>query len=99
MRLRSLNQLVEVTRALARPDHIVIIGSSSLLPAHPDLGEPGHPLETSYDSDLLISPIDDELAAVQQLVDAPRAVLHLKSSPTPHRRRPSCRLARRALLC
>ena len=64
MRLRSLIQLLEATRALARPDRIVIIGSSSLLPTHPGLGEPGQPLETSYDSDLLISPIDEEMAAV-----------------------------------
>lgn len=64
MRLRSLIQLLDATRALAQPDRIVVIGSSSLLPPHPDLGEPGQPLETSYDSDLLISPIDDEMAAV-----------------------------------
>jgi hypothetical protein len=64
MRLRSLNQLLEATKALARPDRIVILGSSSLLPAHPQLGEPGQPLEMSYDADLLVSPIDEELAAV-----------------------------------
>ena len=50
MRLRSLIQLLEATRALVHPDRIVIIGSSSLLPTHPDLGEAGQPLETSYDS-------------------------------------------------
>lgn len=64
MRLRSLNQLLEATRALARPNRVVIIGSSSLLPAHPELGEPGQPLETSYDSDLLLTPIDEEMAAI-----------------------------------
>lgn len=64
MRLRSLTQLLDATRALVRPDRIVIIGSSSLLLAHPELGEPGQPLDPSYDSDLLLSPIDDELAAV-----------------------------------
>jgi hypothetical protein len=64
MRLRSLNQLIEATRALAHPNRVVIIGSSSLLPAHPELGEPGQPLETSYDTDLLLTPIDEEMAAI-----------------------------------
>jgi hypothetical protein len=64
MRLRSLIQLLEATRALAHPNRVVVIGSSSLLPAHPELGEPGQPLETSYDSDLLLSPIDEETAAI-----------------------------------
>ena len=55
MRLRSLNQLLEATRALARPERIVIMGSSSLLPIYPDLGKRGQPLETSFDSDLLLT--------------------------------------------
>lgn len=64
MRLRSLIQLLEAARALARPERIVIVGSSSLLAVHPGLGETGQPLETSYDSDLLLTPIDEELAAI-----------------------------------
>ena len=64
MRLRSLNQLLDATRALAHPNRVVVIGSSSLLPTHPELGEPGQPLETSYDSDLLLTPIDEEMAAI-----------------------------------
>jgi hypothetical protein len=64
MRLRTLRHLLEAARALAQPERVVIIGSSSLLPTHPELGDPGQPLETSYDSDLLITPINDELAAV-----------------------------------
>ncbi|MHB9007275.1 MAG: DUF6036 family nucleotidyltransferase [Limisphaerales bacterium] len=64
MRLRSLTQLLEATRALAHPDRIVILGSSCLLPIYPGLGEPGQPLEMSYDSDLLLTPIDDETAAI-----------------------------------
>ena len=64
MRLRSLIQLLEATQALACPNRIVIIGSSSLLPVHPELGEPGQPLETSYDTDLLLTPIDEEMAAI-----------------------------------
>jgi hypothetical protein len=40
---------LEATQALAQPERIVIVGSSSLLPTHPERGEPGQPLETSYD--------------------------------------------------
>lgn len=64
MRLRSLNQLLEAALALARPERVVVIGSASLLPAHPELGEPGQPLETSFDSDLLLTPMDEETAAM-----------------------------------
>lgn len=64
MHLRSLIQLLDSIRALARPERIVIIGSSSLLPAYPLFGEPGQPLEASYDSDFIITPIDEELAAM-----------------------------------
>jgi hypothetical protein len=49
---------------MARPDRMVIIGSSSLLPDHPELGESAQPLETSYDIDLLITPIDEGMAAI-----------------------------------
>lgn len=64
MRFRSLIQLVETIRALVRPERIVIIGSASLLPAHPEFGEAGQPLDSPYDSDFLVSPIDEELAAM-----------------------------------
>ena len=64
MRLRSLTRLIEIARAVAEPMRIVVIGSASLLPAHPELGEPGQPLEASYDADLLLEPIDEELAAI-----------------------------------
>ena len=64
MRLRTLKHLLDAVTALARPKRIVVIGSSSLLPHHPDLGEEGQLLEASYDSDLLLTPIDEELAAM-----------------------------------
>src|SRR2546423_1112395 len=64
MRLRSLTHILEIVRAVSRPDRIVIIGSSSLLPNHPELGETGQPLEASYDTDLLLSPINEEVAAI-----------------------------------
>jgi hypothetical protein len=64
MRLRALKHLLDATRALAQPERIVVLGSSSLLPEHPDLGEAGQALEGSYDSDLLIAPMQEELAAI-----------------------------------
>lgn len=40
------------------------MGSSSLLAYDASLGEPGQPLELSLDADLLLDPVDDDLAAV-----------------------------------
>jgi hypothetical protein len=64
MCIRSLIQLLEIVQSLAKPERITIVGSSSLLPENSSLGEPGQPLEASYDADLLLMPIDDELAAI-----------------------------------
>ncbi len=64
MRLRSLIQLLNSARALAEPDRIVVIGSASLLPENPALGEAGQPLDGSFDADLLVQPIDEEIAAI-----------------------------------
>ena len=47
-----------------KPQRIAVLGSSSLLASKPDLGEPGHPLELSFDADLLIDPCDEKQAAV-----------------------------------
>jgi len=70
MRLRALKHLLDAKRALAQPERIIILGSSSLLPQHPELGEAGHPLEGSYDSDLLIAPMEEDLAAILGEVSA-----------------------------
>lgn len=64
MRLRSLIHLLEAAQSLVHPERIVVLGSSSLLPVDPSLGETGQPLELSYDADLLISPIDEERARI-----------------------------------
>jgi hypothetical protein len=64
MHLRSLNQLVEVVRALTQAEQIVVLGSASLLASDGRLGERGAPLEVSYDADLLVRPIDEQTAAV-----------------------------------
>ena len=39
MRLQFLNHLIESVQVLAKPNHIVVIGSSSLLPCYAELGE------------------------------------------------------------
>ncbi len=43
---------------------MTVLGSSSLLPKNPNLGEPGQPLELSFDADLLLAAVDDEQAAI-----------------------------------
>ena len=62
MRLSFLIHLLDSVSALARPQRIVLLGSSSLLPSHPDLGGPGQPLELSLDADLLIEPVNQIIA-------------------------------------
>ena len=62
MRLPFLKHLLDSIRALARPTRIVILGSSSLLPKHPGLGEAGQPLEITLDADLLLDPVDQRIA-------------------------------------
>lgn len=57
-------QLLDAVLGLAKPERINVLGSSSLLADHPVLGEPGQPLETSYDADRLLVPVDDEVAAI-----------------------------------
>ena len=64
MRLRSLIHVLEAAQSLVRPEQIIVLGSSSLLPTDPVLGEAGHVLEFSYDADLLVSPIDQEGARI-----------------------------------
>jgi hypothetical protein len=64
MQLRSLNHLLEVVRAVARPREIDVLGSSSLLGSDPTLGDPGQPVELSMDADLLLVPCDERVAAV-----------------------------------
>lgn len=62
MRLPFLAHLLNSVSALARPRRIVVLGSSSLLPKHPELGEPGQPLEISLDADFLLEPVDQTIA-------------------------------------
>lgn len=64
MRLPALKHLIEATEALSHPERIRVLGSSALLASFPELGEPGQPLEISFDADLLIEPCDPQLAAM-----------------------------------
>ncbi len=64
MRLSALKHLLEATQALGHPQRIRVLGSSALLASFPELGEPGQPLEISFDADLLIEPCDPQLAAM-----------------------------------
>lgn len=64
MRVQFLTHLIEAVSALARPRRMVVLGSSSLLPLHPQLGEAGQPLELSLDADSLLEPVDGSLAAI-----------------------------------
>ncbi len=74
MRLRSLNLLLDAVLGMAHPKRVVILGSSSLLATAPSLGEPGQPLETSDDADLLVQPVDDELAAILDEAVGPQSL-------------------------
>jgi len=75
MRLPFLNHLLESVSAVAKPRRIVVLGSSSLLPGHPGLGDPGQALELSTDADLLLEAVG--LRRVSSLCprEAVRAVL------------------------
>ena len=62
MRLQSLNHLIEVVRAVARPQRVQILGSASLLPLHPELGNAGGVLERTADADFLLDPSNEAIA-------------------------------------
>jgi hypothetical protein len=67
MRLQSLNHLIDVILAVARPTSVRLLGSTSLLPAHPELGEKGCPLEMTADADFLLEPSNEGIAESLQL--------------------------------
>jgi len=64
MRLSALTHLVAAVRALAQCESVIVLGSAALLGTSAALGEPGGPLETTRDADLLLTPVDAEMAAV-----------------------------------
>ena len=48
MQLHALKHLAEAIGALSRSEKIIVLGSSSLLPRFPDLGEKNGPLTTTF---------------------------------------------------
>ena len=64
MQLHSLRHLIEVVKALSRCDRVYVLGSSSLLPSFPDLGETDGPLTTTFDADFLLDPTEKQIADV-----------------------------------
>ena len=78
MRFRSLTHLLEELRARDATRKIVVLGSSSLLPFHPELGEPGGPLDLTYDADFLLEPVDKEIALLLGQVLGANKEFHLK---------------------
>jgi hypothetical protein len=61
MRLPALNHLVESVRSLGQSRKVIVLGSASLLASFPELGEM-ELLESTYDGDLLLEPINKEIA-------------------------------------
>lgn len=59
MRLPALKHLVESVRALGQSHMVTVLGSASLLVSFPELGGL---LENTYDCDLLLDPINREIA-------------------------------------
>ena len=78
MRFRSLTHLLEELRARDATRKIVVLGSSSLLPFHPELGEPGGPLDLTYDADFLLEPVDKEIALLLGQALGANKEFHLK---------------------
>ena len=67
MRLQSLTHLIEVVRIVAQPKKVFVLGSASLLPAHPELGNPGGFLELTMDADFLLEPVNEAIVESLQL--------------------------------
>ena len=64
MRLPALIHLIEAVRVLTQCETVTVLGSAALLATDAALGEPDGPLEVTRDADLLVSPVDEQLAAV-----------------------------------
>ncbi|MFZ4775371.1 MAG: DUF6036 family nucleotidyltransferase [Terrimicrobiaceae bacterium] len=54
--------MIESARALAESRKVIVLGSASILASFPELGDQGL-LETTYDGDLLLEPINKDIAA------------------------------------
>jgi len=67
MRPELLNHLIAVVRAVAQPTRVLVLGSASLLPAQPELGNRGAPLELTPDADFLLEPVNEAIAESLQV--------------------------------
>lgn len=64
MTLDALQHLLRSAITLTDGRRILVLGSASLLASFPDLGEPQHPLASTYDADLLPEPFDELCATM-----------------------------------
>jgi hypothetical protein len=78
MRVRSLNHLLKELRAWDAKRKIVVLGSSSLLTFHPELGEPGGPLDLTYDADFFLEDVNKEIALSLGQVLGENKAFHLE---------------------
>lgn len=78
MRVCSLNHLLVEMRKWDSSRKIVILGSSSLLAFHPELGEPGGPLDLTFDADFLLEQVDKDIALSLGQVLGKNKDFHLK---------------------
>jgi hypothetical protein len=79
-----LTHIADATRALARGESIIILGSSSLLASFPELGDAGGLLETSFDVDLLVEPYDQEIGKLLDESIGENSVFHGKTGYYAH---------------
>jgi len=79
MRLRSLNRLVSATLALSECSRVLVLGSSSLLASFPEFDSEEGPLESTYDADLLLEPIEKETAAILSESIGNKSLHHTKN--------------------
>ncbi|MFM8764250.1 MAG: hypothetical protein ACKOEZ_05370, partial [Spartobacteria bacterium] len=70
--------MLEELRARDATRKIVILGSSSLLPIYPELGESGGPLDLTCDADFLLEPVDKEIALLLGQTLGANKEFHLK---------------------
>lgn len=78
MRLRSLRHLVRAAGGLGQSKKIYVLGSSSLLAAFSDLGEGDGPLNTTFDADLLLDPIDKSIATLVSKAIGENTAFHME---------------------
>lgn len=59
MNLSALQHIIRAAQALAEDRRILVLGSASLLPSFPELGNAESPLAATYDADLCPDPFDE----------------------------------------